>query len=174
MLEDEVKFEPLTHILVLIVKNGQVLLASKRDQSKFGGENLNGYGGKIEPEETPDEAALRETLEETGITLLEHQLQRIAVLDFRFPKDGAIKHRVCTVYLADLTDQEVKPQDTEEMVDHQWYKISELPVDKMWQADSYWMPEVLNGRRIKAVFDYIENPKTGHYELADWEIIYRE
>ena len=53
--------------VVLIVQDGLILSISRRyDISKFGL-----VGGKCEPNETPKEAAIRECLEETGVSVEE-------------------------------------------------------------------------------------------------------
>lgn len=49
--------------VMLIIKNGKILAVSRRyDKTKFGLP-----GGKCEPEETPEQAAIRECEEETGV-----------------------------------------------------------------------------------------------------------
>lgn len=51
---------------VCFVKNGNNILMLNREKSPIMGV-WNGVGGKIEKGETPDEGALREVFEETGI-----------------------------------------------------------------------------------------------------------
>jgi 8-oxo-dGTP pyrophosphatase MutT (NUDIX family) len=52
--------------VMLIVKDGHILAISRRnDKTKFGLP-----GGKVEPEETTDAAAIRETFEETGVQVV--------------------------------------------------------------------------------------------------------
>ena len=51
---------------VCFVKNGNNILMLNREESPIMGV-WNGIGGKIEKGETPDEGALREVFEETGI-----------------------------------------------------------------------------------------------------------
>lgn len=49
--------------VMLVIKDGLILSVSRRyDKTKFGLP-----GGKTEPDETPKEAAIRETFEETGV-----------------------------------------------------------------------------------------------------------
>ena len=51
--------------VMLIIKDGLILSISRRnDKTKFGLP-----GGKLEPNELPVQAAIRETLEETGVTV---------------------------------------------------------------------------------------------------------
>ena len=53
--------------LALVWRDGRLLITRRRE-----GAHLGGYwelpGGKIEPGETPEQAAVRETIEEVGVT----------------------------------------------------------------------------------------------------------
>ena len=60
---------PKVLTLLMIVRDGRVLLGLKK--RGFGEGFLNGFGGKVEPGETVDEAALRELREEAGISALD-------------------------------------------------------------------------------------------------------
>lgn len=59
---------------VCFVKNGNNILMLNREKSPIMGV-WNGVGGKIEKGETPDEGALREVFEETGIRV-EHYFSK--------------------------------------------------------------------------------------------------
>ena len=34
----------------------------------------------------------------------------------------------------------------------EWFSVDSLPYDAMWQDDPYWLPLVLDGKKIKASF----------------------
>ena len=56
----------ITATICEIIKDGRLLLQRKA-KGRFGEGKWNGPGGKIKPEETPDEGVIREVKEETGL-----------------------------------------------------------------------------------------------------------
>lgn len=105
--------------VMLIIKDGRILAVSRRyDKTKFGLP-----GGKVEPNETPDQAAVRETLEETGV--------KVTKCEFIFLRDeprdkpeGEDFHAYC--YYA--TEWEGEPHDSEEGV-VQWLTEQQVTSD---------------------------------------------
>ena len=69
------------NVSVIFDKTEKKLLMCKREKDPFKGK-LNFVGGKVEPNETEDEAAYRELYEETGISKNDISLTR--VLDFKY------------------------------------------------------------------------------------------
>ena len=69
------------NVSVIFDKTEKKLLMWKREKDPFKGK-LNFVGGKVEPNETEDEAAYRELYEETGISKNDISLTR--VLDFKY------------------------------------------------------------------------------------------
>lgn len=129
----------ITTLLFALNEKGEVLLAMKK--RGFGAGKWNGPGGKSLPGETPEETAIRETKEETGITAM--SLEHRGSLDFFFaPVPGKDPHNRCEVYVTkDFTGE---PVETEEMRP-QWFKKEDIPYKDMWEGDEAWLPEVLNG-----------------------------
>ena len=39
----------------------------------------------------------------------------------------------------------------------QWFAISDIPYDKMWQDDQMWLPLVLQNKKIRAAFNFDEH-----------------
>lgn len=67
----------LKHVLVFLKYKDEILLLNRNKPSWMG--CWNGVGGKIEQGETPVEAAIRETYEETGIKInLKNDYYRVA------------------------------------------------------------------------------------------------
>jgi 8-oxo-dGTP diphosphatase len=135
--------------LVILVKDQpvkEILLGYKK--VGFGQGNYAGFGGKIEPGETADQAAVRELAEETGIEVPVSVLELAAILEFRFPHKFENEHRVHT-YLCRTWHGD--PQESDEMIP-QWFAVAQIPYEKMWDDAQYWLPKILAGERFEARF----------------------
>ena len=130
--------------LCFIVKDGRVLLIHKL--RGLGAGKVNAPGGKIEPGETPLQAAVRETQEEILVTPV--GLQERGVLRFQFT-DGYSLH--CTVFRAD--DLTGEPRETAEAIPF-WAPLECIPYAQMWQDDEYWLPGMLAGKKFSARFTF--------------------
>lgn len=135
--------------LVFLIKNNEVLLAMKK--RGFGEGRWNGSGGKVHDGETVDEAAKREVKEEIGVSV--EKLNKLATLNFYFSEKPEWNQQVI-VYLT--KDWQGEPTESEEMKP-KWFKINEIPYDQMWSDDSYWIPQVLSGKKIEADFLFDDN-----------------
>jgi len=138
-------------LCLLINPDNEVSLAVKAD--KIGKGCRNGYGGGIEPGETPRIAAVRETLHEAEVIVLPEDLGKIGIMYFYNTKtDGSIF--VCKMHVFIARRWEGNPKETREMLDPQWFSADVLPIDKMMPADTFWMPLVLKGKKIIGIFHY--------------------
>ncbi len=109
----------------------------------------NGAGGKPKAGETLEDAVRRETYEELGVKII--NLVLVAEIEF---KDLPTKSsHAATAYICNGWEGE--PAESEEMKP-QWFEIDQIPYDEMWSADKIWIPLVLKGEKIKAVFEYSE------------------
>lgn len=139
--------------LVLLKKGDDILLAMKK--RGFGANLWNGVGGKIEPGETIEQALVRETQEEIGVTPLEWR--KVAEHDFVMDADSDKPwHMFVHAYICSQWQGE--PAESEEMAPR-WFKINEIPYDEMWQDDIVWLPQVLKGKQLrgKFTFDHQDN-----------------
>lgn len=149
--------------LCFIIRDGSsphVLLGKKK--RGFGLGKLNGIGGKLESGELPEDGIIREVEEEVGLAIPKRALHEAGQITFRFPFKKAFDHFV-HVFVA--TDWEGEPIETEEMLPH-WFPVNEIPFERMWQDDVYWLPIVLKGKRIVADFTFGEDNET----VTDWLI----
>ena len=133
--------------LCFLVSNTNVLLALKK--RGFGEGKWNGTGGKVLNNESIEEAAIRETQEEIGVTPT--KMEQVALLTFYFPgNDNPIGEvEEASVFL--VTQWEGDPHETEEMKP-QWFQKEFLPYKQMWEDDVYWVPLVLDGEKIVGRF----------------------
>ncbi len=129
-------------VIVYIVVKDKVLLIHKK--TGLGAGKINAPGGRIEKGESPEEAAVRECIEETGVTPL--NIKKGAELSFIF-KDGysLFGH----VFIADSYEGELT--ETEE-ADPFFCLLDEIPYDRMWEDDIYWLPDALKGNFAQGWF----------------------
>ncbi len=118
---------------------------------RFGQGLWAGIGGKIESGETIEEAVAREVEEEIGVEV--ENIQKVAETDFRFPHKPDWSQYVY-VYMTDNWNGEIK--ESQEMRP-EWFKLEEIPYDSMWEDAKHWLPQVLNGEKIKGIFTYGED-----------------
>ena len=95
-------------------------------------QNLNndkwlGVGGKFEDKESPEDCVLRETLEETGLTLTSYQYRGI----IKFVSDK-YETEYMHLFTADKWEGEIKECDEGELVWVNKNDISSLPI---WEGD---------------------------------------
>lgn len=139
-------WEPTIRATLLFVwRNDQLLLIRKK--RGLGAGKINGPGGKIDPGESPLEAAERELHEELGVRAC-GTVER-GELSFQFV-DGLRLH----VWVFTAPDCIGEAVETDEAVPL-WTSVDALPYDEMWADDRVWIPEMLAERRfaLRALFD---------------------
>ena len=141
--------------LVFLIKKSlkgeikDICLAMKK--RGFGMNRWNGVGGKVDDQnETIEDAAKRETKEEVGVIVKE--LNKVAELSFYFPHNP-VWDQIVHVYFSENWDGE--PRESEEM-NPKWFSKDELPFQDMWSGDIFWLPEVVKGNLLKAMFKFGE------------------
>lgn len=133
--------------LLMILRGNQILLAEKK--RGFGVGKINGVGGKVERGETIEQAMIRETQEEIGVTPI--NFTKMAIVTFDEWMNGERKLIVTNVYTA--TDYIGKIIETDEMKP-KWFKLNEIPYNEMFEDDKIWLPEILKGNKLTAEFVY--------------------
>ncbi len=139
--------------LCIVLKDERLLLGMKK--RGFGAGKWNGFGGKLEPDETVEIAAAREIQEEVGIDPL--KLEKMGRLDFEF-QDGS---PTLEVHIFKIENFVGTPEETEEMRP-QWFEIGDIPYDEMWPDDRVWLPMLLLGMKFDGKFVF-DKPSTPDY-----------
>ncbi|MFB6081908.1 MAG: 8-oxo-dGTP diphosphatase [Halanaeroarchaeum sp.] len=130
--------------IVYPVADGRVLLIEKK--RGVGAGFYNGPGGKVEPGETPREAAKREVREEIGTPV--PSVDKRGVLEFVF---GDEHFMTAHVYRAPAPTGE--PVETAE-ARPEWFALDAVPYDEMWEDDRHWLPHVLEGHSVRGWFRF--------------------
>lgn len=126
--------------LAFLLTEKQICLAVKK--RGFGEGFYNGYGGKLEENESLTEAACREIYEESGVRVSVEDLEKVATHSFIYLQEGELEVHV---YL--VRDWQGEPVETPEMRP-QWFDFAKIPYEEMWADDRHWLPRVLAGEKI--------------------------
>jgi len=131
----------------ILNKNKILLKKATRGISK---NKWNGSGGKIEGNETPEKNIIRETFEETGLTI--KNLLYHGQMNFFLNGKNELSFAVHLFSTKNFTGN-VKSTEEGEV---KWFDIDNIPFDDMWADDRYWMPLMLRGKKFDADF-YFDN-----------------
>lgn len=72
--------QKIVRVAVAVLQYGEQFLLARRGSHQHQGDKFEFVGGKIEPDESPRQALVREVFEEIGLSLDEGQLQKMGVL----------------------------------------------------------------------------------------------
>ena len=128
--------------LLFVVRDGEILLIRKK--RGLGAGKINAPGGRIEPGETPIDAAIREAREEVGVTAIAPV--EVGELHFEFVDGYSIHVRV---FYAEVCHGE--PRETAE-AKPRWHRLEDIPYEEMWADDALWLPMMLAGERFRGWF----------------------
>lgn len=151
---------------LLLLKSGdEVLLALKK--RGFGAGKWNGVGGKIEPDESLEDALVRECVEEIGVTPTKWH----AVGELDFVQDAETDspwHMFVYAYVADAWEGE--PSESEEMRP-KWFHVEDIPYGDMWDDDEFWLPYVLDNKKVVGAFTFNIDDKLLTHDVEVVEVL---
>jgi len=143
--------------LWFIIQDGNILLAMKKRWFWAGW--YNWFWGKLEEWETIEQWMIREANEEIWINILKQE--KVWVLNFYFEDKEDWNQSVNIFFIKDFT-WDIK--ESEEMKPY-WFKLEQIPYDKMWKDDKIWLPEVLGwAKDIEYDFFFDKNWKLSSYK----------
>ncbi len=134
------------------VENGRILLGKKKH--KLGAGFWNGFGGKVEAEETIVSAAVRELEEECGLRSDIENMKQVAQLLFHYTDSRWNVH----VFFVAGCKGEIR--ESNEMEKAEWFAYEEIPYTGMWADDREWLPRVLAGEMVKGEVFFNSDNKT--------------
>jgi len=138
----------VTYLLREVEGRTEVLLGRKKTGLGVG--YHVGLGGKLEGDETPVLAAVREIEEESGVVVDAADLDPRGELLYLFPHREAWSQR-STVFVARRWRGD--PVETDEL-DPAWHDLGSLPLDEMWDDAARWLPGVLAGGRVARTYSF--------------------
>lgn len=116
------------------------------------GEGLwNGVGGKVDKNESIEEAMVRECQEEIGVTPTSYR--KVAVHVFTNDQLSEPWQQDVHTFLCDKWEGD--PTESEEMAP-QWFDTTNIPYADMWQDDQMWLPLALQGKLLETRFAFDE------------------
>lgn len=148
--------------LTVITRDNKILLGMKK--RGFGAGHWNGFGGKLENDESLIDCVCRETEEEAKIILPKDSLELVAILDFYFTNKPLEWNQQVWVYKS--TSYEGTPGETEEM-QPKLFSFKDIPYNKMWPDDIYWLPKVLEGKKVRGEFTFAEDGSVAKKEVRE-------
>lgn len=142
--------------LCMICRQDKMLLGLKK--RGFGVGKLVGFGGKVHKDESVQQSVVREVFEEAGIHIKNPKEMGVLYFSWKNKTEGLKIH----VFLA--SDFEGVPIESDEMAP-EWFEISALPYEKMWEDDIYWLPIFLEGKKFKGKFLLGDNNEILSHQL---------
>ena len=156
--------------LCIVHQPPRVLLGMKK--RGFGAGRWNGFGGKLQPNESLEEAARREMEEEAGVTV--ENLEKVGIIEFEFSaEDGSAsagRGEILEVHIFRAQEFTGELIESEEMKP-QWFDVNHIPFSSMWPDDVHWFPFLLSGKKFRGRFLFGPKDAILEQSLAEVEIL---
>jgi len=156
-------------VLVYLRHGDDILMLNRGARpGDFHAGKWNGLGGKLEPGESPREAASREVFEEAGVRLSADRYHLLGMLQFPNFKPKKDEDWLFWVLDATLTLEErgrVLGQSAEGS--HPWLASATIPSLNLWPGDRQFLPWVFERRPFCGTFWY-EAGEVARSELYHW------
>lgn len=151
-----------TRYTLIFIKIGNYVLLGYKKRG-FGEKKWNGFGGKLEKNETVAEGAIRELFEESNLVVDKQQLHYVGVVTYN---DGQHR-RIVHIFTASQIKGDLK--ETDEMKP-EWFQFDNIPYHTMWPDSKFWVPLILKDCYVQADFTY-SNCKIYNYNVEQLDMI---
>ncbi len=129
----------------------EVLLGEKL--TGLGTGKFVGAGGKLEPGESPLDAAVREVAEELGVTVAPDDLTPISCITYPFVDRPEWSQRSFGFVARGWTST---PRSSDELAPR-WFSTKRIPFRRMWADAELWLPRALGGEFVEDTFVFRAN-----------------
>ena len=146
--------------LCYVMSEGRTLMLYRnKKENDFHEGKWNGLGGKFEPGETPEECAIREIKEESGLTVKDPIMKGFIT----FPLFDGKNDWYVFVFKFDGFEGKLidSPEGTLEWIPND--KLTEL---NLWEGDSIFIPWLFEEKFFSAKFNYKDK------EFIDYEVVF--
>jgi 8-oxo-dGTP diphosphatase len=141
--------------LVSIVNRKERKLLLKRSTRGISKSKWNSVGGKLAEGETPEQNAMREAFEESGLKV--NNLFYHGLLNFHNYGKEEVDFSVHLFSTGDFSGELLpKSDDGGEL---EWFPLDNLPMKDMWKDDEYWMEHMLKREVFDADFYFDKENK---------------
>lgn len=138
--------------------NKTLMLYRNKKENDYHEGKWNGLGGKLEPGETPEECAIREVYEESGLIIKNPQMKGIITFPMFDGKDDWY------VFLFLFNGFEGKLIDSPEGT-LKWIETEKLTELNLWEGDKIFVPWLFQNKFFSAKFNY-KNKKFIDYSVT--------
>ncbi len=139
--------------LCYVQQNGKTLMVNVKKEGGMHKGKWNGLGGKIDEGETPEECAVREVFEESGLRITE--LKFAGVVSFPENVKGAGESWIVFIFRAEKFGGELIGDSKEGEL--AWIENEKLLGLTLNGGDKWFLPFVLENRLFSAKLVYREN-----------------
>ncbi|MDX1701326.1 MAG: 8-oxo-dGTP diphosphatase [Melioribacteraceae bacterium] len=145
----------LATLCYVMKENKTLMLYRNKKEKDYHQGKWNGLGGKFEPGETPEECAIREVYEESGLKVKNPLMKGIIT----FPLFDKIKDWYVFVFVFKDFEGELidSPEGKLEWIDNE--KLTDL---NLWDGDKIFIPWLFNNSCFSAKFTYIDGKYVSH------------
>jgi 8-oxo-dGTP diphosphatase len=136
-------------------ENKTLMLYRNKKENDYHEGKWNGLGGKFEPGETPEECAIREVYEESGLIVTNPKMKGFITFPmFDTVEDWYVFCFVFEGYEGTLVDS---PEGKLEWIDND--KLVEL---NLWEGDRNFIPWLFQDKMFSAKFNYVDGEYIDH------------